>query len=234
MTGKDLLAAAITLGCLWMPAGAQEGSAEDRRPAWAVDGVPDAVWMAVEAAMAATEKDRAKTLLREAETLARTAIAGYENDPGRRYALAVVLGLRADREGGKTKIGVASELRKQLDIVLGLEPEHAGAHHMLGRLNAGVLRMNRVTRWLATSLLGGEELRKATWPEAERHLVFAEARAPAVNDHHLQLAYLYRDTKRPALALVEVGHVLAMPFPSAIEKAVHDQALTLKRKLDGR
>jgi hypothetical protein len=83
---------------------------------------------------------------------------------------------------------------------------------MMGRLNAAVLRMSRVTRWLATSLLGGGELKKATWIAAERDLAFAETRVPQVSDHHLQLAYLYRDTKRPGLAMTEVEHVLAMPM----------------------
>jgi hypothetical protein len=213
------------------PAVAQSGPLDATPPAWVVDGVPDTVWVLVEGAIGAADSDLTKELLKEAEGHARTALTEHEADVGRRFALAVVLGLRADREGGKTKVGAASELHKELEAILALEPEHARARHMLGRLHAGVLRMNRVTRWLATNLLGGGELKKATWEEAERNLVFAENRVPEVTDHHLQLANLYRDTKRPELALIEVEHVLALPVGSPMERAVFAEALRLKERL---
>ena len=41
----------------------------------------------------------------------------------------------------------------------------------------------------------------------------------------------YRDTKRPALARLEVEHVLALPFRSTMETAVHTEALKLQKKL---
>ena len=91
--------------------------------------------------------------------------------------------------------------------------------------------MGAITRFIATSILGGSELKKATWQIAESDLVFAELKVPGVSDHHMQLAKLYRDTKRPELARVEVDHVLAMPFHSTMETAVHDEALKFKKKL---
>ena len=117
------------------------------------------------------------------------------------------------------------------DKILVLDPLHARARHLRGRLNAAVLRMSGITRFIATTIMGGAELKKATWPIAESDLVFAELKVPGVSDHHMQLAKLYRDTKRPELALVEVDHVLAMPFRSTMETAVHDEALKLQKKL---
>ncbi len=210
---------------------AQMAPASLVRPVWVVAGVPDAVWMAVERAIAETDKDRTKELLKGAEVQARNAVAGHEGEVGRRFALAVVLGLRAEREGGRTKVAIASDLKKELDATLGLDPEHGRARHMRGRLTAGVLRMSRLTRWFATSLLGGGELKKANWVDAERDLIFAERQVPEVSDHHLQLARLYRDTKRPQLALVELEHVLTMPFQSAMELVVHAEALSLSKSL---
>jgi hypothetical protein len=223
----------LALGAACTPALAQSGPEPAERPAWVVDGVPDTVWTLVEAAVAAGRDDRTKDLLKEAEAQARSAVEGHEDDVGLRFALAVVLGLRANIEGGRTKVGAASELHKELQAILVLDPDHARARHMLGRLHAGVLRMNSVTRWLATNLLGGGELKKATWAEAERNLAFAEREVPEVADHHLQLANLYRDTQRPELASAEVDHVLAMPIRSAMDQAAHDEALELKRRLGG-
>lgn len=201
------------------------------RPAWVVPGVPDTLWVLVEGALAQEDEGRMKALLKEAEALARGGVTERDTVVARRFALAVVLGLRAEREGGRTKVGAASALHSELEAILALDPEHARARHMLGRLHAGVLRMGRVTRWIATNLLGGGELKKATWEEAERNLLFAEQRDPQVPDHHLQLANLYRDTDRPELALQEVEHVLALPAVSAMEKLVHAQARELRDEL---
>lgn len=235
LSGNGVLAVLLVIGFLGVPGDTQDASvAEAARPAWVVDGVPDSVWMAVEAAIGAKDKDKTRALLKDAEAEARSALSGHEGEVGRRFALAVVLGFRTDREGGKTKIAIASELKKELDATLALDPDHGRARHMRGRLSAGVLRMNRLTRWIATSMLGGGELKKATWPGAELDLAFAESAVPEVGDHHLQLAYLYRDTKRPELALIEAEHALALPRRAALERAVYEEALKLKEKLGGR
>ena len=227
---------ALLWAVAWMApevAVAQVTAPSGERPAWVVEGVPDTVWVLVESAVGQVDPDRTKEILKLAEAQAQAAVAGHEEDVPRRFALAVVLGLRADREGGRTKVLAASALHKELEGILALDPEHARARHMLGRLHAGVLRMNRFTRWIATNLLGGSELKKATWELAEENLTYAEERVPEVSDHHLQLANLYRDTDRPELALVEADHVLALPVRSPMEQAVHDEAAGLKEKLAG-
>jgi hypothetical protein len=195
--------------------------------------MPDTVRALVEASAAEHDNGRAKELLRRAEEEARRAVASDSSDVVRRFALAVVLGLRADREGGRTKVRAAAALHEELRAILDREPEHARARHMLGRLHAGVCRMNGVVRWIATRLLGGDVLAGASWEEAELHLAFAERHAPEVPDHHLQLANLYRDTGRPELALEEVEHVLALPASSAMERAVRTEAVELRGELGG-
>ncbi|MDX1495168.1 MAG: hypothetical protein R3253_13960, partial [Longimicrobiales bacterium] len=84
------------------------GRGPDRtRPAWVVGDVPDTVWILVEASVASGDDDQAKRILRRAEGLAREAVVGHEDNVGRRFALAAVLGMRTDVEGGRTKVGVA-------------------------------------------------------------------------------------------------------------------------------
>jgi len=201
-----------------------QAPADERRPDWAGASVPDTVVALVELATRAPAGDERKAFLRQAEVQARAALAEQGTDLDRRYALAVVLGLRANAEGGQTKVRAASDLSKQLDSILATDPGHAGARHMLGRLHAGVRRMNRVTRWIATNLLGGGELKRATWEAAEENLVYAEQREPSVADHHLQLALLYRDTGRPDLAMGELEHALALAPTNALEEEVHAEA----------
>jgi hypothetical protein len=209
-------------------------ASDTRRPEWAGETVPDTVVVLVERATQAPEGDARKSLLRQAEEQARLSLAGPDVDFGRRYALAVVLGLRANAEGGQTKVRAASDLSAELDSLLAAEPGHAGARHMLGRLHAGVRRMNRITRWIATNLLGGDELKRATWEVAEENLLYAEQQMPAVADHHLQLALLYRDTGRPHLAVGELQHVLAITPTSALEREVFAEASQVLADLDQR
>jgi hypothetical protein len=204
------------------------------RPAWAAPGVPEAVWLLVDAASVERGGDRRKCLLGLAEAEARRAVEEAPDDVGRRFAVAVVLGLRADREGGRTKVRAASGLHDELRRILELDPEHAPARHLLGRLHAGVMRMDRVTRWIATHLLGGAALAEASWEGAEQNLAFAEERAPDVLDHHYELARLYRDTHRVDLAVEELLHVLERPAHSAMEGAVVAKAERLLQELTQR
>jgi len=224
---------AIILGASALPPAAAElTQVSGERPSWVVDGVPDTVWVLVEASTSTPEDDRARELLREAEIHARHGIQGHPDDTGRRFGLAVVLGLRANREGGRTQVLAAAELQKELAAILVLDPYHARARHMLGRLHAGVRRMNRASRWIAINLLGGGELKKATWEEAERNLAFAAEHAPEVADHHLQLANLYRDTDRPELAVAELERALALTPTSALEEEVLKEAIRVKKALE--
>ena len=200
------LGAIVMLIPAWSTLSTQETApiSPDERPTWVVDGVPDSVWMLVEASWTTDDKDRRKEILKQAETHARAAGEGHSDDVGRRFALAVVLASRADVEGGRTQVRTAVEFQREVEAILEIDPQHARARHLLGRLYAGVRRTNRLTRWMATNLLGGGALKKATWQAAEEHLSFAEQHAPEVSGHHLQLAALYEDTDRLELALQEL------------------------------
>jgi hypothetical protein len=205
------------------------GVSDPQRPYWATETVPDTIVTLVERA-ADSDGDARKDLLREAERHARESLAEAD-DIGRRYALAVILALRANVEGGRTKVQTAAALSEQLDVILAAEPHHVGARHMLGRLHAGIRRMGRVSRWLAKNVMGGGALADATWEEAESNLAYAEENAPWVADHHLQLALLYRDTGRPELAAVEISHALEIEPRNALEHAVREEALKVGSEL---
>ena len=201
------------------------------KPAWVVGDVPDTVWVLMETAVATRDEDSMKDMLREAETHARDAVVDNETNVGRRFALAAVLGMRADREGGRTKIRAASSLYDELEIILELDPDHAEARYLMGRLHLGVRRMSGLVRWLATNLLGGATLKNASWEEAELHLAFAESKAPEVPDHHLQLGRLFLDTDRPELAEAELEHVIAITPTTPMEHEAWAEAVALKAEI---
>ena len=233
---RTALGAILMLVPACRPLSAQETVpiSPDERPTWVVDGVPDSVWMLVEASQTTNEEDRRKEFLKRAEGHARAASEGHADDVGRRFALAVVLASRADIEGGRTKVHTVVEFQREVEAILELDPQHARGRHLLGRLYAGVRRSSWFTGWIAQNLLGGGELKKATWEAAEEHLGFAEQQAPGVSGHHLQLAALYADTDREGLALQELEHVFRLPVVSPMEQGVWDEALEVKGELEQR
>lgn len=180
--------------------------------------VPDSVQFAIDTGRALDDADSRKCWYEVAERIARLEAQEAPRDPEAQYRLALALGLRADVEGGRTRVGIADELYRQLQVVLEMEPDHPEAQHIFGRLHAGVMRMNRVTRFLATRILGGEALRGASWDQAEALLIFAEQARPEVPDYHYELGRLYEDTDRPELAAQEARHTVdLMPLDPGAE-----------------
>jgi hypothetical protein len=146
----------------------------------------------------------------ELEAEARDGAAASPQDADAQYALAAILGVRTDLAEGRARLALAEELLGQVRRVLEIEPSHPGAHHILGRLGAGVMRMSWLDRFLAQKLIGGDVLAEASWTSARHNLEVAEAGDPCIPDHHFELARLYLDRGEPSLAYREIGHVLEL------------------------
>ncbi|NIP60168.1 MAG: hypothetical protein GWM92_17700 [Gemmatimonadetes bacterium] len=196
-------------------------------PAWSGSDVPETVWRMAEAALDVGDDAMELCLLLEAESEARRLVEADSADLEARFALAAVLGIRADRESGRDQLRVASAVYEELERVLASDPEHARARHAMGRLQAAVMRMGGFKRFVATKILDGDILSEASWKSAEEHLAWAERTMPGVTDHHYELAQLYIDTGRPALAVEELGHVLEHEPRSAMERDTRRKALAL-------
>ncbi|MDH5759798.1 MAG: hypothetical protein OEZ65_09440 [Gemmatimonadota bacterium] len=126
--------------------------------------------------------------LRRAEAAARSVLAVDSLSVEGHYWLAVTLGLQADEEGGRTKIGLARESYAEAGRALALDPLHGGANHVMGRLHAGAKRLNLVSRMLARGLGLGGVLDQASWESAEHHLRAAAEADDGRLVHHLELA----------------------------------------------
>jgi hypothetical protein len=171
---------------------------------------PNSVVARVGESLADADVDHARAGLVALHDSLATEVGARPDDVGSRYLLALVIGARTEVEGGRTKIRLAADLHEQLVRVLELERSHAGAQHLFGRLHAGVMRLGRVTRFLAVNLLGASALGAASWDEAQRLLEAAATAEPCSPDHHYELARLYQDRGRDELARRELEVVLAL------------------------
>ena len=91
--------------------------------------------------------------------------------------------------------------------VLELDPRHAGASYMLGRLHASVLRLGGFKRFMAKQLFGGGALEGASWEEAQRLLEVAVVEDPCVSEHHFELAQVYAQRGDASGAERELSYV---------------------------
>jgi tetratricopeptide (TPR) repeat protein len=143
-----------------------------------------------------SDADERKALIIRARGYAERATTRAPDEVEGHYWLSVTSGLLAEEEGGRTKIRLAEQAWDESSWVLEVDPMHAGAHHIQGRLHAAVMRLNRVLRFLARRLLGGDVLGEASWDNAEYHLRLAAELAPKAPVHHLELGVAYMDLDR--------------------------------------
>lgn len=189
-------------------------------------GAPDPVWQTLFETMD-LDQEVAQRRLRVLEDSVTALSDRHPGDVELQFHVAAVLGARSEVEGGRTKMRVAQTLLGRLHELLAVAPEHGGSLHLLGRLHAAVMRMDWVTRFLATKVLGGAELSVASWNEAERLLEAAIASEPCIGDHRFQLARVYADRGRTSLAREQLMAVLDLGPAGARDPRVWRQALEL-------
>jgi len=158
---------------------------------------------------------------------AATVLSGDPDNLEARYLLASVLGARSEVASGRAKIEWAGAMDGEVRLILEQDPSHPGAQHLLGRLHAGVRRLNRIKRFIARTLFGGAVLAGASWESAQLHLEAAEAGAPCLPDHHYELARLYHDLGMEADAYREIRHTLEVASGRPEFDAVRSRAMAL-------
>jgi hypothetical protein len=156
------------------------------------------------------EEGAAKSVLRSLQDSLSAEAAARPDDLAVQYELALVLGSRAEIEGGSDKIRAAEAMDRQVAVVLALDPQHAGAQHLHGRLQAAVMRMSGFKRFVATRILGGERLADASWDDARARLEAAVQGDPCVPDYHYELAQLYFERDEPELAALQLDRLFAV------------------------
>lgn len=168
------------------------------------------VWERVRAGMAASG-DEAEEAFARAVSLGRERVACLPGSADVHYVLAVALGLHMELQGIRTKVRMAGEVRDEAGAALELDPDHAGAHHVLGRLYAGIMRMGRVETFVVRRILGGGWMEEASWERAEEHFRRASEGEPDNPFHAMELGTLYMDTGREELAWEELARAISLP-----------------------
>lgn len=164
----------------------------------------------VEAALLAESPAEVVQLSRAAEAHADSAWRLLPTQLGElarqaRYWRAAAQAVRVPHVAMREKVELAEAVARNAAALLQEEPDHPGAHHLLGVLHMELMRVGGAVRVLAGTLLGMEAVRGATWRSAERHLRRALDGDPSEGVYGLALAELLiaRGREREAREVLE-------------------------------
>lgn len=155
---------------------------------------------AVDLGEASKDEAQRKVLYAKAEGYARRAVAASPDAADAHFALARALGRAALAMGKRDRVKYAGDVRTHARRALELNPQHAGALHVMGIWNAEVMRLSGLERFFAKNLLGGRVFDSANWSEAVSYMERAVAAEPDRITHRLDLGRVYADVGNKAKA----------------------------------
>jgi tetratricopeptide (TPR) repeat protein len=176
-------------------------------------------------------KRRRDSLLVRAERYARRAVATDSTGTDGLFVLAFALGREAETRGARDRLRLGDEVHRLALLVLELDPDHDGAHHVLGLWNAEVMRLSGLQRFLARKVLGGKTVREASWAQAILHLERAAAIDSNRITHRLDLARVYFDRKRLDDARRELAAIERLPDHYPGDPRYRIEAEVLSRRI---
>ncbi|MCC7051634.1 MAG: hypothetical protein IT355_00115 [Gemmatimonadaceae bacterium] len=147
----------------------------------------------------------------KAEGYARRAVSANAGGADGHFMLSVALGRTAQSVSARERVRYAAEVRSAALAAVRIEPQHAGALHVLGVWNAEIMRLGSFTRFAARNFLGGKVFDQASWPEAIRYMEAAVAADPGRITHRLDLAAIFADEGSKPRARSTCETVLRMP-----------------------
>lgn len=206
------------------PTGEQRAMARARRMEF--------VRYALERGMIATSHADSLTVLTMAVDTAWALVQSGPDDPDARYLYAVAVGQRLELSGTMEKIRLGAISRSEAEAALELDSDHAGAHHVLGRLNAATMRMSRVSRFVARRLLGATALEGVSWERAEHHFTRARDLEPSNPRHWMELGVLYADRDREDEAMVMLRHAVELERSCVADSLAIERASRVMVSLD--
>jgi tetratricopeptide (TPR) repeat protein len=130
----------------------------------------------------------------EAEQLARVAVSLKPDDSKGHAYLAVAVGKLALYEGGKHKVELGNEVKREADRAIKLNDKEDLAYHVLGVWNREMAELNWVLRKFAEMLYG--KFPSASLDKAAENLEHARTLAPDVVPHPVELGVTLADMRR--------------------------------------
>jgi tetratricopeptide (TPR) repeat protein len=172
-------------------------------------------------------KKRRDSLYTVGRGFAERAIRADSMGADGHYALAMVLGRLSRTKGSKERVRFAKLIYDEASRAVALNPNHDGAHHVLGAWNAEVKRLSGIQRFFAKALFGGGFMSVANWDDAVSHLERAVALNPQHIYHRLELAEVYTDLGRYSKAREQLAIIPTLPIRDVLDAQYKEDAAAL-------
>ncbi|MBT8403956.1 MAG: hypothetical protein KJP18_08870 [Gemmatimonadetes bacterium] len=179
----------------------------------------EALWRGARTSLVAgilePDPDLAEAWFKRAGALGEAAVTLRADDPEVLYWAAASLGREALQHGPRTSTRLIQRMWDLTHRILEIEPEHAGAHNTLGKLNYEVMSLSGFERFVGRLLFRIDPLREATWDAAVAHHRRAFAADPETVLFGRDLGETLLATGRDAEAREVWSKTLALPsvFP---------------------
>jgi len=172
-------------------------------------------------------KQRRDSLYTVGRGFAERAIRADSLGADGHYALAMVLGRLSRTKGSKERVRYAKQIFDEATRAVALNPNHDGAHHVLGAWNAEVKRLSGFQRFFAKALFGGGFMSAANWDDAVMHLERAVALNPQHIYHRLELAEVYADLGQYTKAREQCAIIPTLPIRDVLDAQYKEDAAAL-------
>lgn len=122
---------------------------------------PEALWKTARAysdvgkALETRDQGKAKEQYELGERLARRAVAAAPDLADAHFVLAVCVGRLALFEGGKSKIRLSKEVKREAERAIALDPRHDGAYLVLGLWHYNIATLSWLLKAFAKVIYGG-------------------------------------------------------------------------------
>jgi Flp pilus assembly protein TadD len=160
-----------------------------------------------------TDLAAARPFFTRAEAHARQAVALAPDQTRGHTCLAAALGKLSEYHGGRRKIELAAEVRREAELAVELDPDNDMAHLILGIWHREIATLGPFAKLVAKLVYGGVPT-GASLAISEDHLRRAVALAPRHLNHHRELG----------ITLMRLGRLeeAASAFASALEQPHRD------------
>lgn len=140
------------------------------------------------------------------------------------FWLAALVGRYALDSPSDPERGRAGDAAFRLaSYILERDPDHAGAHNVLGRSHLEVRRLSLPMRILARAFMGGDFVSRTSWEDARRHLTRAVELDPDLIYFRLDLALYHRARGDVERFRREVDTLLQHPRRHPIDGWIQEQ-----------